>query len=179
MSWPWKFRPLYISYSFLAGFISPYDLLQTPERSLDMSHGHQQQRSKILSLMLKWPLTQGQTSGCSVIKKPYAIKQHQFIYYDNLTGRFFSFTLPVPYLVFAAINTKSDQLCSKGLEQVTVIIMWMTFPDSSETWWWGGREEHIQFPALFSSCLSLFQITLTNHLLLHSIKRLLGNQDIK
>lgn len=41
------------SYSFLAGLISSCDLMQTPERSPDMLHSHQQQRSEIRSLMLK------------------------------------------------------------------------------------------------------------------------------
>lgn len=42
---------------------------------------------------------------------------------NSVTADFFFFTLHVPYLAFAAINTQSDQLCSKGLEPVTVIIM--------------------------------------------------------
>lgn len=35
----------------------------------------------------------------------------------------FFLTLHISYLAFAAINTQSDQLCSKGLELVTVIIV--------------------------------------------------------
>lgn len=50
------------------------------------------------------------------------------------------YTLHVPYLVFAAINTQSDQLYSNGIETVTAIIIGMTFPNSSEIRWVRGRE---------------------------------------
>lgn len=91
----------------------------------------------------------------------------------------FPFTLHVPYLAFAAISSQSDQLCFTR--------PWTSYRNNyvsdlcrlSETWGWGGRKEHMQFPAPFSPCLSLCQIAFTNHLLSYSIKCLLGNQDIK
>ena len=150
-----------------------------------MSHSHQLWKTKIWSLMLKWPLIQGQNLGLFCNKEAICFKATlSYLLWQSckliaVQADFFFFILHVPYLAFTAIYTQADQLCSKGLEPVTVIIMWMTFPDSSELWWWGGREEYIQFPAPFSSCSSLFHIAFTNHFLLHSIKCLLGNKDIK